>query len=69
MGQVRYWAQGQSRIKVKVKVNVEFFPHLLPYKLSDCITQLWYKLGKLILSMYVHLIMIRYEFQSCLSDF
>ena len=35
------------RIKVKVTVDVQMFPHLPQYKLSGPITQLWYKLGSL----------------------
>ena len=45
------------RIKVKVTVGLQKFPHLPQYKLSGPITQLWYKLGSL-LSMYVYLIVI-----------
>ena len=35
------------RIKVKVTVGVQNFPHLPQYKLSGPIFQLWYKLGTL----------------------
>ena len=35
------------RIKVKVTVGVQRFPHLQQYKLSGPIIQLWYKLGTL----------------------
>ena len=31
------------RIKVKVTVGLQMFPHLPQYKLSGPITQLWYK--------------------------
>ena len=35
------------RIKVKVTVGLQMFPHLPQYKLSGPITQLWYKPGSL----------------------
>ena len=35
------------RIKVKVTVGIQNFPHLPQYKLSGPIVQLWYKLGTL----------------------
>ena len=35
------------RIKVKVTVGVQNFPHLPQYRLSGPIFQLWYKLGTL----------------------
>ena len=35
---------GHCRTKVKVTANTEIFLHLLQYKLSGPITQLWYKL-------------------------
>ena len=35
------------RIKVKVTVGLQKFPHLPQYKLSGPIIQLWYKLGSL----------------------
>ena len=35
------------RIKVKVTVGLQKFPHLPQNKLSGPITQLWYKLGSL----------------------
>ena len=35
------------RIKVKVTVGLQMYPHLPQYKLSDPIIQLWYKLGSL----------------------
>ena len=34
-------------VKVKVTVDLQSFPRLPQYKLSDHITQLWYKLGSL----------------------
>ena len=36
-----------QRIKVKVTVGIQNFPHLPQYKLSGPIVQLWYKLGTL----------------------
>ena len=36
-----------DRMKVKVTVGLQSFPHLPQYKLSGPITQLWYKLGSL----------------------
>ena len=36
------------RIKVKVTVAPQTFPHLSQYKLSGPITQLWHKLGSLL---------------------
>ena len=38
--------------------DFEIFLHLRQYKLSGPITQLWYKLGSFLLSMYVHLVLI-----------
>ena len=35
------------RIKVKVTVGVQKFPHLPQYKLSSPIVKVWYKLGTL----------------------
>ena len=35
------------RIKVKVTVGLQSFPHLPQYKLTGPITQLWYNLGSL----------------------
>ena len=35
------------RIKVKVTVGLQKFPHLPQYKLSGSITHTWYKLGRL----------------------
>ena len=35
------------RIKVKVTVGLQKFPHLPLYKLSGPMTQLWYKQGSL----------------------
>ena len=46
------------RMKVKVTVGLKNFQHLSQYKLSGPISQLCAQAWKLILSMYVHLIIV-----------
>ena len=45
--------------------DFEIFIHLPQYNLSGSTTQLWYKLGTLLLSMYVHLILVNKFYEYC----
>ena len=52
------------RINFKVTVGILIFPHLPQYKLSGPIVQLFLQARNLILSIYVHLILI-YKINEC----